>query len=229
MGETGTTRTLIIRESVLDKNRAIAGANRARFDRWGCLALNVLSSPGAGKTALLERTLTDIASRLPLAVIVGDLATDNDGRRLGNRGAPIIQITTGDICHLDAAMISRACDSLDAEPPEVCFIENVGNMVCPAAFDLGEHARVALLSVTEGEDKPSKYPTLFSTADLVLITKTDIADAVGFDRQLALGSIRSASPNCRVIEVSSRTGAGLDEWYAWIAETRAARPRGSTG
>lgn len=220
MSDAATTRTIVIRESVLDKNKAIARANRDRFNAWQCLAANVISSPGAGKTALLERTLSDLQSRYRLAVIVGDLATDNDARRLNNRGAAIVQVNTGDICHLDAAMVARAAETLEGSSPEVCFIENVGNMVCPAAFDLGEHARVVLLSVTEGEDKPLKYPRIFYTADLVVITKTDIADAVGFDRQAAVSAVGQTCPGVPIIEVSARTGSGMDEWYSWIEHQR---------
>ncbi len=213
-------RTIVIRESVLDKNRTIARANRAQFDAWNCLAVNMISSPGAGKTALLERTLSDLSGDLRLAVIVGDLATDNDAKRMNDRGAEIVQVNTGDICHLDAAMVARAAEALVGRAPEVCFIENVGNMVCPAAFDLGEHVRVVLLSVTEGEDKPLKYPRIFHTADLVVVTKMDIADAVGFDRQAALDAINRVFPGVPVVEVSARTGAGMDAWYGWIEEKR---------
>lgn len=220
MSDSGALRTIVIKESVLDKNRTIARANRQWFDERRCLALNLLSSPGAGKTSLLERTLTDLADSRRMAVIVGDLATDNDARRLNDRGAAIVQINTLDICHLDADMVARACSTLTEVEPEVCFIENVGNMVCPASFDLGEHARVVLLSVTEGEDKPVKYPTLFRTADLVVITKCDIADAVGFDRDAAIRSVRAVCPEADVIEVSARTATGLNAWYDWIEKRR---------
>ncbi len=221
MSDPVSPRTIVIRESVLDKNRAIARANRERFDAWRCLAVNLLSSPGAGKTALLERTLSDLNGRRRLAVIVGDLATDNDAQRMNNRGADIVQVNTGDICHLDAAMVARAAEQLTDRTPEVCFIENVGNMVCPAAFDLGEHARVVLLSVTEGEDKPLKYPRIFHTANLILVTKMDIADAIGFDRQAAISALNRTCPGVPIIEVSSRTGLGMAEWHSWIETQRA--------
>jgi hydrogenase nickel incorporation protein HypB len=220
MNEPASPRTIIVKESVLDKNRTIARSNRDRFDRWGCTTINLLSSPGAGKTTLLERTLSDLRKQMQLAVIVGDLATDNDARRMNDKGAAIVQINTGDICHLDAAMVARAVETLEGNAPQVCFIENVGNMVCPAAFDLGEHARVVLLCVTEGEDKPLKYPRIFHTADLVLITKTDISDAVGFNRNSALEALAATCPTVPVMEVSARTGAGLAEWYAWIVAQR---------
>lgn len=218
MTEPTQTRTIAVHEAVLDKNRAIAGRNRDRFDASGCLAVNVLSSPGSGKTSLLERTLTDMAGSLRIGVIVGDLATDNDARRLENRGASIVQVNTVDICHLDAAMVERAVAALPEPLPQLLFIENVGNMVCPAAFDLGEHTRVVLLSVAEGEDKPLKYPTLFRTADCVVITKMDFAEPVGFERDTALRNVRAVAQNAAILETSARTGAGLDGWYEWLRD-----------
>jgi len=209
-------RVLEIREPVLGRNDEIAAGVRADLERAGVFALNLLSSPGAGKTALLEATLTAIAGRLRAAVIVGDLQTDNDARRLAGRGAPTLQVVTGDICHLDASMVRRAIDQLGAEGIDLLFLENVGNLVCPAAFDIGEGRRVALLSVTEGEDKPRKYPTLFRTADLVLITKTDIAQHVDFDIGIAMASIMAVAPEATVLQVSSRTGVGMDAWLAWL-------------
>jgi hydrogenase nickel incorporation protein HypB len=195
----------------------LAQDNRARFEAAGLFAVNLLSSPGAGKTALLERTLADLASRLRAAVIVGDLATDNDARRLRRAGAPAVQITTGTVCHLDASMVARACADLDLDALDLLFIENVGNLVCPAGYDLGEGARVVLFSVTEGEDKPLKYPTMFKSADVVLVTKTDLIGPAGFDRETALGNVGRIAPQARIIELSARTGAGLDGWYDYLS------------
>lgn len=211
------TRTIEIHEAVLDKNRAIAEQNRALLATSNALAINLMSSPGAGKTSLLERTLTELSEAISIGVIVGDLATDNDGRRLGGRNAQVIQITTGDICHLDASMVRTALASFDPVP-NLVFIENVGNMVCPAAFDLGERVRVALLSVTEGEDKPLKYPTLFRTADAVIVTKLDIAEVCEFDAEAARANIVATAPNAVTFWLSVRTGAGMEAWYQWLRD-----------
>src|SRR4051794_235154 len=178
-------RTVSVRQGVLLKNDAQAHANRELFRARGLLAVNLLSSPGAGKTTLLQRTLADLNARLPAAVVVGDLATDNDARRLRLPGVEAVQITTGTVCHLEAAMVARACGQLRLDGRRLLFIENVGNLVCPAAYDLGEAVRVVLLSVTEGEDKPFKYPKVFKTADAVVLTKTDLSAATGFDRDAA--------------------------------------------
>jgi hydrogenase nickel incorporation protein HypB len=180
------------------------------------LVLNVLSSPGSGKTALLERTLTDLGLRLPGAVIVGDLATDNDARCLRRAGVEVVQITTGNVCHLDAAMVERAASGLSLNAMRLLVIENVGNLVCPASYDLGEDVRVVLLSVTEGEDKPLKYPKIFKTAQAVVISKTDLSEAVAFDRAGALANLRCIAPQAEVFELSARTGRGLEAWYAYL-------------
>jgi hydrogenase nickel incorporation protein HypB len=210
------TRTLRVQQGMLLKNDEQAQRNRARFRGLGLLTLNILSSPGSGKTALLERTLEDLGSRFPCAVIVGDLATDNDARRLRKPGAVVVQITTGNVCHLEAAMVDRAAASLDLEGRRLLFIENVGNLVCPASYDLGEDLRVVLLAVTEGEDKPLKYPKMFKTADLVLITKSDLAAAAGFDRVVAVGNVAAVAPQAAILEVSARNRAGMAEWYAYL-------------
>jgi hydrogenase nickel incorporation protein HypB len=212
------TRTLRVQQGMLLKNDEQAHRNRERFRGLGLLTLNVLSSPGSGKTALLERTLEDLGSRFPCAVIVGDLATDNDARRLRKPGVVVVQITTGNVCHLEAAMVDRAAAGLDLEGRRLLFIENVGNLVCPASYDLGEDLRVVLLAVTEGEDKPLKYPKMFKTADLVLITKSDLAAAVGFDRAVAVGNVAAVAPQAAILEVSARSGAGMAEWYAYLEE-----------
>jgi hydrogenase nickel incorporation protein HypB len=218
----GGRQTIEVTEALLGKNEALARANRDRFAAHGLLVLNVLSSPGSGKTALLQRTASDLAGRVRIGVIVGDLQTDNDARRIRESGAPAVQVETGGYCHLEARMVARAADELPLDTLDVLIIENVGNLVCPAGYDLGEHKRVVLFSVTEGEDKPLKYPTLFSTADIVIISKTDIAGAVGFDRDAALHSVRAVAPRADVYEVSARSGAGLEEWYAALEGALAA-------
>jgi hydrogenase nickel incorporation protein HypB len=205
---------------LLVHNDAQAAANREHFAAAGVRVINLLSSPGSGKTALLERLARELAppvpgGRHPMAVIVGDLATDNDARRLRAAGVPALQITTGQACHLEAAMVHRALHDLahrghPLDGLALLVIENVGNLVCPAAFDLGEGQRVVLLSVTEGEDKPLKYPALFHSADVVVISKVDLAEACGFDAPLAYRHITRVAPRARIVEVSARTGAGID-------------------
>jgi hydrogenase nickel incorporation protein HypB len=209
---------LPVGQSLKAKNAALAQENRARFQARGLLVINVLSSPGAGKTALLERTLTDLQGQVRGAVIVGDLATDNDAQRLRRSGAPAVQITTGTICHLEAAMVARACEQLDLDNLDLLIIENVGNLVCPATYDLGEGLRVVLFSVTEGEDKPLKYPTIFKGADVVIISKGDLAGPAGFERQAALENVRRLAPQAVVFELSARTGQGLEAWYAFLLQ-----------
>jgi hydrogenase nickel incorporation protein HypB len=216
-------RTLAVHEHLLARNDHRAEQNRELFRSKGLLVLNVLSSPGSGKTRLLERTLSDLGQRLRLAVVVGDLQTDNDAQRLSGRGAPVVPITTGTVCHLEAEMIARATAELDLDTLDLLIIENVGNLVCPASFDLGEDLRVVLLSTTEGEDKPMKYPLAFKTANVVLVNKIDLAEAVGFDRQAALENIRRVAPQATVLEVSARTGAGLEAWYHYLESRWAER------
>ena len=213
-GHPPPVRTLPVQKSALELNQRLADQNRGWFRAKGLKVFNLLSSPGSGKTALLERTLRDVPRA---AAIVGDLQTENDAVRLRASGAQAIQITTGATCHLDAHMVAHALDKLDVSGLATLFIENVGNLVCPASYDLGEAKRVVLLSVTEGEDKPLKYPVIFRNADLVLVTKTDLAAAVGFDREKALASIRQTAPRAQILEVSAKTGAGCDAWLAWLA------------
>lgn len=208
-------RIVTVRQGILKKNDELARVNRLAFEAAGVRVVNLASSPGAGKTALLERTLRDLAGGVRMAVAVGDLATENDAARLRRWGAQAEQIVTGTVCHLDAGMVADVLPRFDLGTLDVLFLENVGNLVCPSSYDLGESARAVLLSVTEGEDKPLKYPTMFNTADVVVITKTDIAGAVDFDRALALENIDRARPGVQVIEVSSRSGQGLEEWLAW--------------
>jgi hydrogenase nickel incorporation protein HypB len=211
-------RTVVIERSLLEMNDHLAMHNRQRFRDNGVFVINLMSSPGAGKTRLLERTLNDLAGSLQMAVITGDLQTDNDARRLAGRGAPVLPITTGTMCHLEADLISRVCEDLDLKSIDVLFIENVGNLVCPASFDLGEDARVVLMSVTEGEDKPLKYPPMFKSADVVLLTKIDLAAAAGFDRATALANIKGVAPQAELIELSARSGDGLNRWYRFLLE-----------
>ncbi len=209
-------RAVDLRVPLLEKNDLLAERNRGFFLGRGLAALNLVSSPGAGKTTLLERTLDEFGRQTRCAVVVGDLETDNDGLRLHRPHAPVAQITTGGTCHLDAAMIARGVESLDLAGVRVLFIENVGNLVCPASFDLGEQVRVVLLSTTEGEDKPLKYPPIFKSAHLVLLTKVDVADALGFKRDVAVANIRRIAPQARIIQLSSRSGEGLPEWYDFL-------------
>jgi hydrogenase nickel incorporation protein HypB len=209
----GATRTLELRQSLLEGNDNQAVRNRLLFKKLGIVSLNFVSSPGSGKTTLLERTLTEFGRTTPCAAVVGDLATDNDARRLGRSLAPVAQITTGSACHLDAGMVARAVAGLDLTGTRLLFIENVGNLVCPASFDLGERVRVVLLSSPEGEDKPLKYPPIFKTAHVVLLTKIDVAEVLGFDCQAAAENVRRMAPQARLIQLSARSGEGIDEWY----------------
>ncbi|HEY6487895.1 MAG: hydrogenase nickel incorporation protein HypB [Terracidiphilus sp.] len=219
-----TTRIVELRQGILKKNDELARGLRAQFTGAGVLVLNLVSSPGTGKTAFLERTLRDLlAQGSRAAALVGDLETDNDARRLAASGAPVRQINTHGICHLEAAMVSKHLDGWDLAALDYLFIENVGNLVCPSSYDLGEKIRVALLSVTEGEDKPLKYPTLFNSADAAVITKIDLAGPCSFDRDAALHNLREIRPQIRVFETSAKTGAGMAEWLDYLTEQRAAR------
>ena len=219
-----TTRIVELRRGILKKNDELAAGLRDRYAAGGVLVLNLVSSPGTGKTAFLERTLTALRARgAKVAALVGDLETDNDARRLAASGAPVRQINTHGICHLDAEMISKHLDGWELGNLDYLFIENVGNLVCPSSYDLGEKIRVALLSVTEGEDKPLKYPTLFNSADAAVITKMDIAEPCGFNRELALKNINEIRPGIRIFETSAKTGAGMEEWLNYLAEERKKR------
>jgi hydrogenase nickel incorporation protein HypB len=180
--------------------------------------LNVLSSPGSGKTTFIRESVRKLAPELKTGVIVGDLATDNDAQRLRESGAPVVQITTGTVCHLEAEMVGRAIKRLDLTGLDLLIIENVGNLVCPASYDLGEDMRIVLLSVTEGEDKPLKYPPMFQSANVVVISKIDLAQACGYDRGTALANIRRVVPQARVFETSAKTGEGLDAWRAFLLQ-----------
>lgn len=212
------SRHLPILRSLLERNERFAERNRGFFRAKRLLVLNVLSAPGSGKTELIEKTAVALRPALRVGVIVGDLATDLDARRLRAAGIPVVQIATGTLCHLEAEMVGRAADSMDLDALDILAIENVGNLVCPASYDLGESLRVVLLSVTEGEDKPLKYPPLFHSAQAALITKLDLAGAVGFDRQHARSNLERVSHHARLFEVSARTGTGMDAWTAYLAE-----------
>jgi hydrogenase nickel incorporation protein HypB len=211
---------------ILAKNDAEAAKNRDWFAERQILALNLVSSPGAGKTTLLERAIKDLKDRFSLFVLEGDQATTNDGQRIREAGAPAVQVNTGTGCHLEADMVARGLRQLDPAKGSVVMIENVGNLVCPAMFDLGEHAKIAILSVTEGDDKPLKYPHMFRAADLVLINKIDLLPHVEFSVATAVRHALEINPRVNVMTVSARTGEGLDDWYAWLATRRLAAGAG---
>ena len=212
---------------VLDANDRLAERNRGFFAAKNLLVINVFSSPGSGKTSLLQKTAEMLRGRVRIGVIVGDLATDNDAERLSRADIPVVQITTGTMCHLDARMIAEAMKKMPLDDLDVLIIENVGNLVCPASYDLGEGVRVVLLSVTEGEDKPLKYPPMFHSADVALVTKSDLADAVDFNHDAALSALNKVAHHAHVIEVSSKTGEGMEAWCEEIVE-RARRAREGT-
>lgn len=213
-------QTIELHQSVFAANDLLAERNRGFFSALGLLVLNVLSSPGSGKTTLVQKTIEKLSQPDRIGVIVGDLETDNDAKRLRASGANVVQITTGTLCHLDAEMVARAIGNLNARELDVLFIENVGNLVCPSSFDLGEGVRVAILSVTEGEDKPLKYPPLFQSADVVIISKSDLAVAAEFDRETALLNITRVNPRARVFEVSAKKDQGMDAWCDYLKELR---------
>lgn len=215
-------RTVEVHQHILAANERMAERNRGYFQALNLLVLNVVSSPGSGKTTLLQKTIERLAGRARMGVIVGDLETDADAQRLRTTGAPVVQITTGTLCHLDANMIARALPAVNPKTLDLLAIENVGNLVCPASFDLGEALRVVLWSVTEGEDKPLKYPPLFHSAHAILITKTDLAAVVEFRPEVLRANLRRVNPRAVVLEVSARTGAGLDAWCDYLLERRTA-------
>ena len=210
------TRTVDLEADLLASNDALAARNRDAFAAAGIVALNLMSSPGSGKTTLLERTARDLSAHRPIAVLEGDQETHLDAERIRATGVRAVQINTGAGCHLDAAMVAAGVRALDPEPGTLLFVENVGNLVCPALFDLGERARVVIMSVTEGADKPLKYPHMFRTADLMLINKIDLLPYVDFDVPTCVEYARRARPGMAVIEISATKGDGLDDWYAWL-------------
>ncbi len=218
------TRVLEIRKGILNKNDEIARGLRGRMQASGLLTINLVSSPGAGKTAFLERTLRTLREQgSRAAALVGDLATDNDARRLAQAGVPVKQINTDGRCHLEAQMISDHLAEWDLDAFEYLFIENVGSLVCPSSYDLGEDVRVVLLSVTEGENKPLRYPTIFNSADLAVITKMDLAEACEFDLEAATVNIHAVRPGMRILTTSAKSGAGMDAWMNQLAQEKHAR------
>ena len=219
--------TIQLEAQILGKNQLIAERNRGWLAGRGVLALNMVSSPGAGKTSLLERTLKDLKSELKIAVIEGDQATSNDAQRIRDAGARAVQINTGTGCHLEADMLERAMRLLAPERNSLMLIENVGNLVCPALFDLGERAKVVMFSVTEGEDKPLKYPHMFSAASVVILSKTDLLPHLRFNARLAISNARSVNPKLTVFELSAHSGDGLSPWYAWLKTEVAACAAGN--
>jgi hydrogenase nickel incorporation protein HypB len=209
-------RLVEVRRNILKQNDLVARELRQRFREAGVFVASLVSSPGAGKTTLLERTLTLLGERFRVAALVGDLATENDAARLARSRAPVRQITTGTVCHLEAAMVQRALEGWSLDDLDFLFVENVGNLVCPASYDLGESLRFVIVSVTEGEDKPLKYPTIFNTADVAVLSKIDLAEAVGFDRDAALQSVEAVRPGMRTIALSARTGEGMNDYLALL-------------
>jgi hydrogenase nickel incorporation protein HypB len=217
---TPSPRILEVRKNILKQNDEIAHALRTRFEDAGVFVVNLVSSPGSGKTAFLESTLTKLRSEFRVAALVGDLATENDAIRLARSQVPVRQIITGTVCHLEAAMIERNLKDWNLEELDFLFIENVGNLVCPSSYDLGESLRVVLMSVTEGEDKPLKYPTIVNSADVAVITKTDLAHAVEFDWPAASRNLQSVRPGIEILRVSAKTGSGMDAWLSFVTSQR---------
>jgi hydrogenase nickel incorporation protein HypB len=216
-----TTRLVEVRQRVLKQNDVVARALRDRFQQAGVFVVSLVSSPGSGKTAFLERLLTTLRPTARVAALVGDLATDNDAQRLARSKAPVRQIVTGTVCHLEADMVDKALAGWELSDLDYLFIENVGNLVCPSSYDLGEALRLVLFSVTEGEDKPLKYPTIFNTADVAVITKIDLADAVDFQREAAHQNIQAVRPGMQIFELSQRTGHGMPEFLRFLEGRRA--------
>lgn len=214
-------RLVEVRQNILKQNDLVARELRKRFQDAGLFVVSLVSSPGSGKTAFLEKTLTLLRQNFRVAALVGDLATDNDAVRLSRASVPVKQITTGTLCHLEAAMVSKALEQWDLHELDFLFIENVGNLVCPGSYDLGEDVRLVLLSVTEGEDKPLKYPTIFHTADIAIVTKMDLAEAVEFDASAAEENIRRVRPGMEILKLSSKTGAGMDAWLEFLSAAKA--------
>ncbi len=211
------TETVAIEEAILAKNDHLAEHNRSWLAARDIVALNLMSSPGSGKTTLLERTISELSTARSICVIEGDQETTFDAERIRRAGARAVQVNTGAGCHLDAPMVERALAALNPEPGSLLFVENVGNLVCPALFDIGERAKVVIISVTEGQDKPLKYPHMFATADLVIVNKIDLLPYVDFDVEAFTASARSLNPGVRVLGLSAKSGEGLEAWFAWLA------------
>ncbi|HEU5002191.1 MAG TPA: hydrogenase nickel incorporation protein HypB [Actinomycetota bacterium] len=215
-----TGRTIVLEQAILAKNDALADQNRSWFRERGMLVVNLMSSPGSGKTTLLERTIRDLSGEFPLAVVEGDQETLLDANRIKAAGARVVQINTGSGCHLDAGMVSRSLSVLAPEDRSVLLIENVGNLVCPALFDLGERAKVVIMSVTEGHDKPLKYPQMFRAGELMVINKVDLVPYVNFDVEQCITYARQINPKLEVVSVSATRGDGLEGWYDWLRAQR---------
>ena len=209
-------RLIEVRKNVLKQNDVVARALRERFRAAGVFVVSLVSSPGSGKTAFLEKTLTQLRASHRVAALVGDLATENDARRLARSHAPVKQITTGTLCHLEAAMVQKALEDWDLNQLDFLFIESVGNLVCPSSYDLGEGLRLVLISVTEGEDKPLKYPTIFNSADMAVVTKMDLAEVVEFNWEAACNNIQAVRPGMRVFKLSAKTGEGMEEYLSFL-------------
>ena len=218
---TAVPRIVEVRQKVLKQNDLLARQLRQRFKDSGVFVVSLASSPGSGKTAFLEQTLSLLRPNHRVAALVGDLETDNDAVRLARAQVPVKQITTGTLCHLEAAMIERSLEDWKLDQLDLLFIENVGNLVCPSSYDLGENLRLVLLSVTEGEDKPLKYPVIFNTADVAILTKMDLAEAVEFDFATAAANIQRVRPGMEILTVSSKNGAGMENWLEFLASARA--------
>jgi hydrogenase nickel incorporation protein HypB len=214
--------TIPVEKKVLSENQRIAASLRSRFEEQEILCLNLISSPGSGKTTLLEQTLACFRPDEKVAVLTGDLQTENDAKRLARYGFPVQQITTGGVCHLDGRMIERALERWSLNDIDLLLIENVGNLVCPSSYDLGEEAKIVLLSVTEGEDKPLKYPSIFAKSELVVLTKIDLLPYVPFDLEQARANARLMHPGVEIIELSCTSGQGMDEWSNWLSQRRKA-------
>ena len=214
------TRLIEIEQNILAKNDEIAARNRARLEQAGVVAINLMSSPGSGKTTLLVETIKAMKDRLPMAVIEGDQQTSNDAARIRETGVPALQVNTGKGCHLDAEMVSVAMDHLPLPAGGILFIENVGNLVCPAEYDLGQAHTILLLASTDGEDKPLKYPPLVRKSHLALLTKMDVADACGFQWQKAKEALKIVNPLIEVLPVSAKTGQGFDDWFLWLMQEK---------
>jgi len=210
------SKTISLEADILAKNNLLAERNRGWFEGRNILALNLVSSPGAGKTTLLERTLTDLKDGLPISVVEGDQETVNDAQRIKATGCKVVQINTGTGCHLEADMLARGLKELNPPMDSIVMIENVGNLVCPALFDLGEHCKVAILSVTEGEDKPTKYPHMFRAADIMILNKTDLLPYISFDVDSCIAHAKSVNSDIKIFQLSATNGDGLQDWYDWL-------------